>query len=73
MYIESTIPDLVKTLLATSNQGTDIYIAHGRNRQAEATFLQLCNGKFSIAQITSSNLDETYQTIDVDVLQLRKI
>ena len=73
MYIESAIPALMKTLMAASHQGTHIYIAHGRNRQAEATFLQLCNGKFRIAPITSNDLDDTYQTIDVDVLQLHKI
>ena len=73
MYIEGAIPDLLQTLVAASHQGTDIFVAHGRNKQAEATFMQHCTSRFSVAHVPSSQLDEVYQTIDVDVLQLHKV
>ena len=73
MYVEDAVLDLVKTLLSASTQDTEIYIAHGRNRQAEATFKQMCIGSFHIAQLASTDMDDIYQTIDVDVLQLCKL
>lgn len=73
MYVEDAVSDLVKTLACASDQDTEIYIAHGRNRQAEATFVRLCSDRFHIAQLASSDMDEIYQTIDVDVLKLSKM
>ncbi len=71
MYIEAAIPDLVKTLVAAASPFTDIYISHGRNRQAEHVFQKCCQGKFLVSQVGSSQLDEVYQTGDVDVLHLQ--
>lgn len=73
MYIEDAIPDLLKTLMYASDKGTEIFIAHGRNRQAEATFVRLCNERFRMTHLTDSDLDEVHQTVDVDVLQLTKM
>ena len=73
MYIAEAIPDLVKTLVAASSPATRIYIAHGRNRQAEQLFLQCCKGKLSVTAVPSSQLDDVYQTGDVDVLLLQKL
>ena len=73
MYIAEAIPELVETLVAASSSVTCIYIAHGRNRQAEQTFLRCCKGKLSIALVPSSQLDDVYQTGDVDVLLLKKM
>lgn len=71
MYIEAAIPDLVKSLVAAAAPFTDIYISHGRNRQAEHVFQNCCKGKFLVSQVSSSQLDEVYQTGDVDVLHLQ--
>lgn len=73
MYIEDAIPDLLKTLIYTSDQCTEIFIAHGRNRQAEATFVRLCSERFRMTHLSDSDMDEVYQTVDVDVLQLCKM
>lgn len=73
MYVEDAVSDLLQTLASTSDQDTEIYIAHGRNRQAEAAFVHLCNDRFHIAQLAQSDMDEIYQTIDIDVLKLSKI
>jgi len=70
MYIEAAIPDLMKTLVAAAAP-TDIYISHGRNRQAEHVFQNCCKKKFLVSQVSSSQLDEVYQTGDVDVLHLQ--
>ena len=73
MYIEAAIPDLVKTLVAAASPFTDIYISHGRNRQAEHVFQNCCQEKFLVSQVGSSQLDEVYQTGDVDVLHLQSM
>lgn len=73
MYIEAAIPDLIETLVAAATRSTVILVSHGRNRQAEGAFLHCCKGKFDLAQIDSSQLDEVYQTGDVDVLLLQSV
>ena len=73
MYMEDAIPDLLKTLIYAADHGSEIFIAHGRNRQAEATFVRLCNERFRMTHLTDSDMDEVYQTVDVDVLQLSRI
>lgn len=73
MYIEAAIPDLVKTLVAAASSFTDIYISHGRNRQAEHVFQNCCQGRFLVSQVSSNQLDDVYQTGDVDVLQLQSM
>lgn len=73
MYVEDAVSDLVQTLACAADQDTEIYIAHGRNRQAEATFIRLCSDRFHITQLARCDMDEIYQTVDVDVLKLFKI
>lgn len=73
MYIADAIPNLVKTLSTASSLSTDIYISHGRNRQAEDVFMCYCEHTLDIRAISNSELDEVYQTIDVDVLHLNKV
>ena len=73
MYVERAIPELVESLVSLSQPSTEIYIAHGRNRQAESKFMHMCAGSFSVAHLVSTDLDDIYQTIDVDVLKLCKI
>ena len=73
MYIEAAVSSFIQSLLAASSSATDIYIAHGRNRQAESTFVEACKGRLSISHISSDQLDEVYQTGDVDILLLHKI
>lgn len=73
MYIEAAIPDLVQTLATAASHSTVILISHGRNRQAEGAFLHCCKGKFDVSQMDSSQLDEVYQTGDVDVLLLQSV
>ena len=72
MYIVDAVPALVATLLAVSDGRTEILLAHGRNRQAEAAFLQACMGSLTVEDVPSSELDPVYQCIDVRVLRLRK-
>ncbi len=40
--------------------------------QAEPEFLKAAEKHFSVAHVPSEELDETYQTVDVDVLLLRR-
>ena len=73
MYIDSAIPDLVSTLCATCSESSQVYIAHGRNRQAEESFLQCCKESFEVSVVGNDQLDNVYQTGDVDVLLLHKL
>lgn len=73
MYIEAAIPDLITTLCATCSERSQVYIAHGRNRQAEEKFLQCCKGLFEVSVVGNDQLDTVYHTGDVDVLMLHKL
>jgi hypothetical protein len=70
MYIDELVPDLVKSLLLLSHQGSTIFIAHGRNRPAEPAFKRAAAQHFEIELVPGEELDEVYQCSDVDVLQL---
>lgn len=70
MYIDELIPDLVKSLVLLSGPSTTIYIAHGRNRPAEATFVKAAHQHFTVEHVPDSELDEVYRCSDVDVLKL---
>jgi Lysine methyltransferase len=72
MYIDDAVKPLVKTLAAVSNDSTRIYIAHGRNRQAEVSFLAAAKGQFDISDVPRQQLDEVYQCTDVAVWCLRR-
>lgn len=73
MYVEGAISELIQSLLSLSQPSTEIYIAHGRNRQAEVSFMHMCADIFRVSHVASSDLDDVYQTIDVDVLELSRI
>lgn len=70
MYIAEAVPALVKTLADASAAGSCIYIAHGRNQQARMKFMKSCAAIFSVQVVDSSQLDEVYQSTDVEVLLL---
>lgn len=73
MYIEAAIPELVTTLYATCTKDSQVFIAHGRNRQAEDKFMHQCKNLFQIAAVGKDQLDAVYQTGDVDVILLRRL
>ncbi|KAK9830124.1 hypothetical protein WJX72_009898 [[Myrmecia] bisecta] len=73
MYIEEAAAPLLATLRALSDGSTAICVAHGRNRPAEPTFLQLCDSSFSMQDVPEAELDDVYQTGDVRVMRLRKL
>ena len=67
------MPALCTTLEQISDPGTDIFIAHGRNRQAEGAFLRRCSTAFLAEEMLSNKLHKKYQTSDVRVLRLSKV
>lgn len=73
MYIEAAVPALVNTLLAAAAPGSEVLLAHGRNRQAEPVFLRACERAFAVADVSEAELDAMYCTSDVRVLRLRKL
>ena len=73
MYIADAVGPLLATLAAVSSKRTEILLAHGRNRQAEARFLQACAGSFLVERVPGQELDAVYQCSDVDVLRLRRV
>lgn len=72
MYIDDAVIPLGKTLAAVSGPNTIIYLSHGRNRQAEASFMRAVEATFSIEEVPDSELHEVYQTGDVTVLRLHR-
>ena len=72
MYIADAIPQLVESLAMLSDNGTEILLAHGRNRQAEALFFKEVQEVFTATRLPGSDLDEKYQCVDVDVYLLQK-
>ena len=72
MYIDDAVIPLEKTLAAVSGPNTIIYLSHGRNRQAEASFMRAVEATFSVEEVSDSELHEVYQTGDVTVLRLRQ-
>ena len=71
MYIIEAIPALVCTLCAVSDAQTRVFLAHGRNRQAEADFLEQCQPHFTIRKLDSSELHPEFHSADIDVSELR--
>ena len=72
MYIHDAVAPLVQTLAAASDENTRIYLAHGRNRQAEASFLAAAKAHFAVCEVPSDDLDGVYQCTDVTVWRLTK-
>eukprot|EP00891_Asterochloris_glomerata_P006038 jgi/Astpho2/6038/Aster-03993 len=69
MYIVEAIPALVRTLRTVSDaQTTRIFLAHGRNRQAEAAFLEQCQPHFTVRTLDSSELHPNFHSIDIDAM-----
>ena len=71
MYVDSVAGLLVATLVAVSAPHTAVIIAHGRNRQAEASFTAAAQEYFHISEVAGEELDELYQCSDVTVLLLQ--
>ena len=73
MYIHEAVPDLVATLAVLTGAGTTVLLAHGRNRPAEAAFLEAAaTAGLCARELASSELDAVYQCLDVSVLELRR-
>lgn len=72
MYIDDAVVPLVQTLAAASDKNTRIYIAHGRNRQAEASFLAAAKAHFAICEVPSADLDGVYRCTDVTIWHLMR-
>lgn len=72
LYDALVIHDFVWTLQSLADSSTSIFLAYGRNRQAEGDFFREASKWFSILRIEPQELDEVYQCIDVDVYALSK-
>lgn len=73
MYIHEAVPDLVATLAVLTGAGTTVLLAHGRNRPAEAAFLEAAaQAGLSARELLPSELHPVYQCLDVSVLELRR-
>jgi hypothetical protein len=70
MYVADAVGALVDSLCALSSPQTRIIMAHGRNRQAEAAFLNACAGRLNVADIPYDDLHHVYRCGDVRVCQL---
>ncbi len=73
MYIGDLVQPLIASLMMLSHEGSDIFMAHGRNRQAEDAFVKACVGRFACADVPETELHRVYQCSDVRVLKLRKL
>lgn len=73
MYIVDAIPALVKSLRDFSGPKTEIFICHGRNRQAEPQFLAAIQRHFSAVELAKGELDDVYNCVDVRVLKLQQL
>ncbi|XP_057824880.2 uncharacterized protein LOC131036885 [Cryptomeria japonica] len=71
MYCVEVVDSLLNTFKMLSGPDTIILLAYGRNRQAEQAFLEKARFNFLIKQVSNEELDDVYQCIDVDVLELR--
>lgn len=71
MYVVEAVGALVASLVALCGPETEVYVAHGRNRQAEPDFLRAAAPHFTVEAVPREELDATYQCADVDVLRLR--
>lgn len=72
MYDASVIPAFLQTVHNVATFSTSIFLAYGRNRQAEEEFLKEVKQWFSIERIEMEELDEVFQCIDVDMFVMRK-
>ena len=73
MYIEELVQPLLISLHALSHDTSEVYLAHGRNRQAEGAFLKASSGRFSHMDVPGEQLHNVYQCSDVRVLKLTRL
>ena len=73
MYIEDLVQPLLTSLHALSHNTSEVFVAHGRNRQAEGAFLKVSSGRFSFADVPEEQLHNVYQCSDVRVLKLTRL
>ena len=72
MYYDDAVEPLLLTLQGLSGKNTRIFMAYGRNRQAEATFMKaVAKSTLTMKKLPDSELDDVYQCVDVDVYELR--
>lgn len=71
MYVHEAVPALLAALRALSEApGAEVLLAHGRNRPAEAAFLEAAAAHFSVEEVPEAELHDIYRCIDVTVLRL---
>ena len=73
MYIEDLVQPLLTSLYALSHDNSEVFLAHGRNRQAEGDFLKASSGRFSHMDVPREQLHDVYQCSDVRVLKLSRL
>ena len=71
MYIIEAIPTLLRTLCAVSAESTRVFLAYGRNCQAEAAFLEQCQPHFTVRTLDSAELHPDFHSTDICVWELR--
>jgi predicted nicotinamide N-methyase len=72
MYIPECVPLLVATLKELCCQNSDIFLAYGRNRTAEESFLLAAErAGFTATTLEAEELHEVYNCLDVTVLRLK--
>eukprot|EP00250_Pteridium_aquilinum_P004633 c14845_g1_i2 orf=118-843(+) len=72
MYDASIVGAFLQTVRMVATPSASVFLAYGRNRQAEEQFLKEVKQTFSIERIEIEQLDDVYQCIDVDVFVMRK-
>lgn len=71
MYYDDAVQPLILTLQALSGNHTRIFMAYGRNRQAEETFMKAMEkSNLFMRKLKNVELDDVYQCVDVDVYEL---
>ena len=72
MYIPDCVPVLVATLKELCGKYTDVFLAYGRNRTAEESFLLAAErAGFTVTTLEAEELHEVYNCLDVTVLKLK--
>lgn len=71
MYVHEAVPALLASLRALSQApGAEVLLAHGRNRPAEAAFLEAAAAHFAVEEVPEAELHDVYNCVDVTVLRL---
>ena len=71
MYYDDAVEPLLLTLQGLSGKNSRIFMAYGRNRQAEAAFMKAVGeSTLSMRKLPAPELDDVYQCVDVDVYEL---